>query len=93
VMVVTGWLAYSQNGRLQDPRLDHRRSVPFNPIAPPVQVLPCRLRNRRHLRYGCSRHVIVFEGIERKLDVGICAIKVVGDNGGKPGAPTFEDLM
>jgi hypothetical protein len=60
---------------------------------PPVQFLPCRLRNRRHLRYGGYRHVIVFEGIERKLDVGICAIKVVGDNGGKPGAPTFEDLM
>jgi hypothetical protein len=32
-------------------------------------------------------------GIERKLDVGICAIKDVGDNGGKPCAPTFEDLM
>jgi hypothetical protein len=29
----------------------------------------------------------------RKLDVGICAIKVVGDHGGQPGAPTFEDLM
>ena len=31
-------------------------------------------------------HAIVFESIQRKLDVGICAVEVVGDNGGKLGA-------
>ena len=97
MMVVTGWLAYSQKWAalgpaVRPPSLRSFQSYRPHPFSSCLAVSAID---------GISARVAIDTLLSLKASnansmsgfVRFCAIKVVGDNGGKPGAPTFEDLM